>query len=64
MQNNVKIKSLIFQIQTIIFCPEWADLRFLSIKHSDTLTFYWDIKIWTKSLVLKICWKQSINLDE
>ena len=28
MQDNMKIKSLIFQIQTIIFFPEWADLDF------------------------------------
>ena len=28
MQDNMKIKSLIFQIQTIIFCPKWADLDF------------------------------------
>ena len=28
MQDNMKIKSLIFQIQTIIFRPEWADLDF------------------------------------
>ena len=29
MQDNMKIKSLIFQIQTIIFCPEWAELNFI-----------------------------------
>ena len=28
MQDDMKIKSLIFQIQTIIFCPKWADLDF------------------------------------
>ena len=28
MQDNMKIKSLIFQIQTIIFRPESADLDF------------------------------------